>query len=67
MKRSSEANQSNSEAVSIIVQYLKAQGIFDQFRRECLEDVDTKVNCFNLIFLQLLTLFGFNLAFIFKS
>ena len=43
----SDVKQSNNEAVSIIVQYLKAQGIFDHFRRECLEDVDTKVKLFH--------------------
>lgn len=35
-----------------IVNYLKAKGIFDEFRHECLEDIDTKVT-------SLLITFGF--------
>ena len=28
-----------------LVNELKAQGVFDLFRKDCLSDVDTKVNC----------------------
>lgn len=31
------------QLVSMIVSHLKTQGLFDQFRRDCLADVDTKV------------------------
>ncbi|XP_054706367.1 biorientation of chromosomes in cell division protein 1-like 1 [Uloborus diversus] len=34
--------------VERIVNYVKAKGIFDEFRHECLADVDTKPSCQNL-------------------
>ena len=34
----------DSELVTEIVDRLKKQGIFDKFRKDCLADVDTKVD-----------------------
>ncbi|XP_028816649.1 biorientation of chromosomes in cell division protein 1-like 1 isoform X2 [Denticeps clupeoides] len=36
------------QLVSMIVHHLKTQGLFDQFRRDCLADVDTKPAYLNL-------------------
>uniref|UniRef100_A0A3Q4IA34 BOD1/SHG1 domain-containing protein n=2 Tax=Pseudocrenilabrinae TaxID=318546 RepID=A0A3Q4IA34_NEOBR len=36
------------QLVSMIVNHLKTQGLFDQFRRDCLADVDTKPAYLNL-------------------
>ncbi|KFM72470.1 Biorientation of chromosomes in cell division protein 1-like protein, partial [Stegodyphus mimosarum] len=38
----------DSVLIENIVNYLKAKGIFDEFRHECLADVDTKSSCQNL-------------------
>lgn len=42
MKESDSSHQ-NEDPVEKIVRDIKLKGIFDQFRKECLEDVDTKV------------------------
>lgn len=34
----------DEDLVNKIVTKIKAQGTFDQFRKDCLADVDTKVN-----------------------
>lgn len=34
----------DSRLIDHIVGEVKSQGIFDQFRKECIADVDTKVN-----------------------
>ena len=39
-----DINDPNLE--NMLVNELKAQGIFDQFRKDCLADVDTKVGKF---------------------
>ncbi len=40
-----DINDPNLE--NMLVNELKAQGIFDQFRKDCLADVDTKVGKFS--------------------
>lgn len=36
----------DSILIKNIVSQLKSQGVFDQFRKECISDVDTKVRAF---------------------
>lgn len=38
-----DSSLANEDPVEKIVQNIKLKGIFDEFRKECLEDVDTKV------------------------
>ena len=33
----------DGQAINAVVNKVKSQGLFDQFRKECLADVDTKV------------------------
>ena len=39
-----------------LVSELKAQGVFDQFRKDCLSDVDTKVRNTSLFQIQLISI-----------
>jgi len=40
----------DTRLIDHIVGEVKSQGIFDQFRKECIADVDTKVNNLQIIF-----------------
>jgi len=39
----SETSSGDEQLVKEIIDKLKSEGFFDQFRKECLADVDTKV------------------------
>ncbi|KAH9524836.1 hypothetical protein Btru_028005 [Bulinus truncatus] len=38
-----ENGHKDSEAIQEVINKVKSQGLFDQFRKECLADVDTKM------------------------
>ncbi|RWS03690.1 biorientation of chromosomes in cell division protein 1-like 1 isoform X1 [Dinothrombium tinctorium] len=48
MNKSLILSEDDDEAKAAIVQHLKSEGIFDEFRKECLSDVDTKPSFLNL-------------------
>ena len=39
----------HDEAVQVVVEQLKSQGIFDSIRKECLSDIDARVSSFCLL------------------
>lgn len=42
-RQSPEESPRDAHAIKEVISKVKSQGLFDQFRKECLADVDTKV------------------------
>lgn len=50
-------NPVNPELVHKIIQQLKIHGVFDEMRKECLADIDTKVSFVHFTILMCFTVF----------
>ena len=48
-KKLDDVDEETTKMVQETISKIKSQGVFDQFRKECLADVDTKVNIPNII------------------